>query len=287
VYAPLIVHAMEAIRDYAQKWLKTLRQWSQSWLSRKANVAKTFTSDQITQLLNDYSHTIDGVKRLASRVIQNDSPLMSSLEQSLLALAQALQDEFVSSVVEWCLVDDGYVASYLMRLGHILEHSTSSPPTKTLSTSSSTTTTTTTTISREVVELHHVLQVVMSSCPPLAQPLAQAISEFVIEALGHEFQVTPQGAQQIYLDWSCCSSAAITNTRFMDWCKLWIMPQPMAESLQSALNTLLDSALEVDETALEQAESMLRAKQFEYLTVEDALRLLHSRTDLKKSSNKR
>jgi hypothetical protein len=146
VYTFFVVAYMDAVRAWAKSSLRTLQQWTQhalrpcTYFARKqhqhnimSNHPDTTTATLLPHLiLKEWCRMMVGLQSIAW-VLQHKQAvfwaphstrvkdMLHDLAASCTKLSIAMMDELVSSMIEWWMVDDPHVASYIMRLPHMLQ----------------------------------------------------------------------------------------------------------------------------------------------------------------------
>lgn len=240
------------------------------------------------------------------------SNILKRMNDSVFHVSRAMVDDLSSAIVESMIVDDASVASYLMKIHHILEGDSYSHSQFSSVVISPDLVDLLTTIQDLVSCLDHVFHEHNTSVAAAANMLRSSIADGISIRLIDVILSAPEihsskGANQLSFDmravaqlFSLSDHVKHTNKRYygsfdrlMDILTLLSLPYQPFSSLRAAFTLLagvqyestadyngIDIALEqlmVDDRIVDQAQDMLRAKELFWLDLRDALVILFKR----------
>jgi hypothetical protein len=288
VGVPLCQNFLDAIHESSTK------------LRGKLGQRKLLRTDELMHNLESWIELINGTHLATFQLNEGAAFLdhdMTRVGQSMERLRDALVDECSTTLVETVIMERAKLASYLMRCPYLLSVDTDPEVSNDLS--------------YDLQETASIYSMVLLMCSEtdssksfgndlFSSHASLAIQSNVTQKLSEKFlevafddhdlisQVTLTGAQRFHTDMTCLFESEVLppiTMRLLDVTKFMTMDTKTFLDLKLAITALIhptDEHLSVeafgqDGTALDEAVSMIKAKGYDWIYLEDALSIFNRR----------
>jgi hypothetical protein len=282
-----------------QNFLDTIHETSTK-LRGKLGQRKPLRVDELKHNLESWIELINGTHLAAFQLNEGAAFLdhdMTRVGRSMERLRDALVDECVTTLVETVMMERAKLASYLMRCPHLL--SVDSAPEESND------------LSLDLQETASIYSVVVQVCSEvetsssfgnglisshaslvlqsnIIQKLTEKFLEVAVDDPSATSHITLAGAQRFHNDMACLFESEMLpplTMRLLDITKFMVMDLKIFMDLKEAISGLTHpteeylsvDAFEQDGTALDEAVSMIKAKGYDRIYLEDALSIFNRR----------
>lgn len=265
---------------------------------------KLVSTEDLEKILESWMELINGTHMAAIQLNQDENKIdhdLSRVGRSMERLRDALVDECASTLVETVIMERAKLASYLMRCSHLLSLDDAPGNYGELSPDLQATATIFSTVLRVCTEISSPDDqdefASVSAFAPMAirsnvtDRVAEKFLEVALDAHGMTPEITFAGAECFHSDVLALfgdPSHPPLAMRLFDVTKFMTIPPKPFQELSMAISSLVQldpfveplhiGAFEEDGTVLDEAVSMLRAKGFSWMYLEEALSIVNRRS---------